>query len=70
MTKSLNDSDIQTTRRAALRSFAARAGLTAALITGAVIGSTGTAHAGSDRRNQTDNDTGRGSDYVGQTDND
>lgn len=70
MTKSLNDSDMLTSRRAALRSFAAKTGLTAALVAGAVIGSTGTAAAGSDRRNQTDNDTGRGSDYVGQTDND
>ena len=69
MTKSLHDSDILTSRRAALRSFAAKTGLAAALITGAVIGSTGTAHA-SDRRNQTDTDTGRGSDYQSQTDND
>lgn len=69
MTKSLSDNDMLTTRRTALRSFAAKTGLAAALIAGAVIGSTGTASA-SDRRNQTDNDTGRNSDDVSQTDHD
>jgi hypothetical protein len=59
MTKSLRDDDMLTSRRAALRSFAAKTGLAAALIAGAVIGSTGTASAASDARNQTDTDTGQ-----------
>lgn len=70
MVKTLKDSDILTTRRAALRSFAAKAGLIGAVAAGAVAATTGPAAAASDKRNQTDHDTGRGSDEVSQTDSD
>ncbi len=66
--KSLSDTDIVSGRRAALRSMLTRTGLAAATIA-AVAASASKAKA-SDRHNQTDHDTGRGSDEVGQTDKD
>lgn len=70
MTKSLNDSDMLTTRRAAIRSFAAKTGLAAAIVASGVALASSPAAAASDKRNQTDTDTGRASDDVAQTDTD
>lgn len=69
MVKSLNDSDMFTTRRAAIKSFAAKAGLAAAVVAGGTMMAVSPA-AASDRRNQTDHDEGRSSDAVAQTDSD
>lgn len=66
MTKTLNDADIVTTRRTAMKSWALKAGLAAAVAAAGVAASTAPASA-SDRRNQTDNDRG---DAQSQTDND
>ena len=64
--KSLNDSQIVSGRRAAIKSFAAKAGLAAAvLVTGAVLAAQPA--AASDRHSQTDHDD---ADRVNQTDND
>ena len=64
--KTLEDSQIVSGRRAAIKSFAAKTGLVAAvLVTGAVL-ATQPALA-SDRHSQTDHDT---ADAVNQTDND
>jgi hypothetical protein len=65
----LNDSDMVSGRRAAMKSMLAKTGLAVGVIATAVAAASTSAHA-SDRRNQTDHDTGRGSDEVGQTDND
>lgn len=70
MTKSLNDSDMINSRRAAIKTFAAKAGLAAAVIATGVAFAASPAAAASDKRNQTDTDTGRASDDVAQTDQD
>ncbi len=69
LTKSLTDLDIKTTRRAAIASFAAKTGLVAVAVVAGVAISATPAMA-SDKRNQTDSDTGRASDDVAQTDSD
>ena len=66
MTKTLNDAEMVSTRRAAMKSFALKAGLAAAVVAAGVATAAAPA-AASDRRNQTDNDRG---DAQAQTDND
>ena len=66
----LTDADMTSTRRVAVKTLLAKAGLAVgALAIAVTIGSTG-AHAASDRAEQTDRDTGRGSDAAAQTDRD
>lgn len=67
-TISLSETDMVSGRRAALRSMLAKTGIVAAAVVTAVA-TASTAQA-ADRRSQTDHDTGRGSDEIGQTDND
>ncbi len=69
MVKSLNDADMVTGRRSAVKSFVAKAGLAAAVLATGVVLTAGTASA-SDARNQTDTDSGPNSDYRAQTDHD
>lgn len=70
MTKTLNDSDMITSRRAVIKTFAAKAGLAAAVVATGVALASSPAAAASDKRNQTDTDTGSHSDDVAQTDHD
>ena len=63
---SLSETDMVSTRRVAIRSLAAKAGLVAGVIAAGAVATAGTAMA-SDRARQTDRDR---NDYVGQTDND
>jgi len=67
-TVSLSETDMVSGRRAALRSMLAKTGIVAAAVVTAAVAATPAQAA--DRHNQTDHDTGRGSDEVGQTDND
>ncbi len=69
MTKTLNDTDIIAKRRDVIKSFAARAGLVAAVVAGGVA-LLGTPASASDAHAQTDTDQGAHSDYREQTDHD
>lgn len=68
--KTLNDAQMVSSRRVAMKSFAVKAGLAAAVVASGVIAAAGPAAAASDKRNQTDTDTGPRSDAVAQTDSD